>query len=78
MGSDLITTPPEFENFKFLKISDEQALIDVLEQCGPKLICSFQQKDNHQILIASLRVLILHCAVEIKVMISILIKVNEP
>ena len=75
--------PPEYENFKFLKISDEQALfhiasLDVLEQCGPKLICFFQQNDNHQILIASLRVLILHCAVKIKVMISILIKVNEP
>ena len=26
MGSDLITAPPEFENFKFLKISDEGAL----------------------------------------------------
>ena len=27
VASDLITTPPEFENFKFLKISDEQALL---------------------------------------------------
>ena len=27
VGSDLITAPPEFENFKFLKISDEGALL---------------------------------------------------
>ena len=50
MGSDLITAPPEFENFKLLKVADVGALLSQLlslsEQDEMKMSKSFEPFDK--------------------------------